>query len=247
MSISCRVYIRQFLPIQHIRNDTKAGVFLNLPIYFAVSENEEAPDRADYPLAMFFSPHSQQRPELAIADDRAPSSLPPERYAEQFSRFAETAHGVFFDFERPLNGYWVEFLQQVMHLLPDHFFLAPEAYAPVCGNALIVCHADRPQNIWQRFCAEKQEKYPDRWALEVIPYQFIYRAHCRKAVSYNTLRQLCTSEERYLEQAMCMSCRTVHEHLVYDTAQTLRDRVETACQAGCRLAIGLWSELQYYF
>lgn len=223
---------------------------MNLPLYFALTENMSEPaEQTDDPTARFYIPSSiLPKTDILIVTDK-PVRGSAEDFAAQFCTAikASCAKGVLFDFENPLNAFFVRFAELVISTFPDLFFLLPKQYAAICESALILCTPCLPQNSWESFCRQMQKAYPNRWALELIPYQLKYERGTKAQISYRALRQYCTCEGQYLSQAVCMSQRSPCRHLIYDTPQTLRSKLEIAQNFGCQFSIGLIDELRYYF
>lgn len=223
---------------------------MDLPLYFTLFEkNEEIRSPSEYPLARYASDHADfSDTDLLIATDAAPFDSA-EHSADAFCETcrAYRIKGVFFDFEKQVSGCFVRFAELVQKALPDCFYLLPEQYAAISESALILCTPPLPANSWEAFCRHAQRCYGSRWALEVLPYQLSY-SHGEKAqLSCPALQQLLKEEGRFLPQAVCMSSRTKTRHLIYDTPQTIRKRLELAHAYGAQLAIGIWQELRYYF
>lgn len=223
---------------------------MNLPLYFAAFEkNIETGTHGHPPLARVYAPNAAYSDtDILICTDQEPSILS-EDEANAFCEIckAYSIQGVFFDFIRPLSGKLVRFAELVQKALPDRFFILPERYASVSGSALILCTPCLPQNSWESFCKQKQAIYAQRWALELIPYQLLYENGKKKQLPYHALQELIKCDGQQLEFAVCMSSREQCRHLIYDTPQTLREKLSVAEAHGCQLAIGLWQELRYYF
>ena len=223
---------------------------MNLPLYFALDEKSgEKTEPMNDPAARYFKPDASLKgTDILIITDR-PQKAPADQTATAICESCRkwSIRGVFFDFEQPLSGVFVRIAELVIRSLPDCFFLLPENYSAVSETALILCTPCLPQNCWESFCKQKQKAYPNRWALELIPYQLLYESGKKAAVSYRTVQQLLSGGGQLLPQAVCMSQRSKCRHLIYDTGKTLRHKLNIAEENGCKLSIGLWSELRYYF
>ncbi|MCQ2418892.1 MAG: hypothetical protein MJ085_03805 [Clostridia bacterium] len=223
---------------------------MNLPLYFALKEKMQDPaERTDDPAARYYTfGETIPKTDILIVTDSSVSTSP-EEFAEVFCTAckASAAKGVFFDFEKPLSAYFVRFSELVINAFPDFFFLLPKQYAAICEKALILCTPCLPQNSWENFCRQQQKAYPNRWALELIPYQLLYECGKKAQISYRSLSQYQSCEGQFLAQAVCMSQRSKFRHLIYDTPQTLRNKLDIAEKNGCQLSIGLLEELRYYF
>lgn len=210
---------------------------------------QDPAERTDDPTARFYSFGAKiPKSDILIVTDRTERASA-EEFAKEFCTAckASCAKAVFFDFEKPLSAYFVRFSELVISTFPNFFFLFPKHYAAICENALILCTPCLPQNSWEAFCRQQQRAYPNRWALELIPYQLQYACGKKAQTSYRALQQYPPCEEQYLQQAVCMSQRSKYVHLIYDTPQTLRHKLEIAEKNGCQLSIGLMDELRYYF
>lgn len=223
---------------------------MNLPLYFAAFEKNIEIGASDHlPLARVYAPDADySNTDILICTDQNPSLLS-EDEASVFCNACKSysIQGIFFDFIRPLSGSLVRFAELVQKALPNCFYILPERYASVSGSALILCTPCLPQNSWESFCEQKQTAYAQRWALELIPYQLLYENGKKKQLPYHALQALKQSDGQKLSQAVCMSSREQCRHLIYDTPQTLREKLQIAANHGCQLSIGLWQELRYYF
>lgn len=238
---------------------------MQLPLYFAIFSPDvpqDLPQGISVAAAgCTFSPHNGSilRPvpipaELLILCDRLlPRHQSPAPYIRALLQILSEGKfkGLMFDFERPVNAFCTAFLSQLQPALPRPLLqILPPHYADASSDSLILVSACRPCNSFQRFCEDAQRRFPDRWCLEVMPWNFLIRAHRRVACSYeqmHRLRRTAPMPERQNPSACCMIGSSGGSYRVFDTAETLRQKLQIAERCGCRLAIGIYDELHHYF
>lgn len=238
---------------------------MQLPLYFAVFPSSPPESSADgCPLAALgysFSPDGTEiiapvpfpADLLVLNDSVLPPPGTPAPAAEHLLKIItrDKFTGVMFDFERPVNGFCTSFLAEVLPLLPHSVFrIVPPHYASLSQDSLVLFYDGQVCNRFAAQCAAWQRAYPNRWCLESAPWNYIVRDGREEACTCSHLQSLRHTEpwpETLLESACCMISAHNGEYRLFDTAETLRRKLELAEENGCCLSIGLYEELKYYF
>lgn len=214
---------------------------MKLPLYFGFFEKDfSTPHPEDMPIGVIgchFAPDGglilPERPgDLLVVDDSVLPSGSPEAACAALQTAFERYDGIVFDFERPLNGFCTALLTELSPP-PDRFTVVPPAYAAVSAPSLVLVSGVLCNN-WAAFCRRNQARWPDRWCLEVRPWNL-------------TVPLPCAVPESYHRQAMCHMKADGSAYRVFDTGQTLRQKLSAAEEAGCQLAIGLYQDLREFF
>lgn len=208
---------------------------MSIPFYFAMEENEAAPQpgsrcaqlgfgfNADGTLRM---PARKIAGAPAVIDDRflpakAPASAVLDRLAEA------CGNGCFLDFERPVSEVGAAIAVGLFRRLKGKMTVPP-AWRGLCPDADVQI-AGSLCNHWENFIKSIQESCGNRWVLEIVPW--------RVSVPTNT-----RNDSGYLDAAVCNYRIENRELLYYDTEGSIGKKLEIAEKYDCRAGITLLRE-----
>lgn len=162
--------------------------------------------------------------------DDAYTVLPTENCLKKLFNLCQ--NGCILDFERSAGEFHRHIIRQMAawHIAP---LWLPERFAPYAPTAFVTISQTLPHNSWRQFCQSIQQRYPNRWCLELQPVNWE-----KKLAVPQKIRDV------YLEEAACMCKICAGTVRYYDTKQSLLKKLRIAEDCGCRGAIALWSEWQ---
>ena len=210
---------------------------MKLPLYFGFFEKDFS---SSYPSGLpiaamggHFAPDGglilPKGGEILVVDDRVLPAASAEPARAALNRAAEGYSGILFDFERPRNGFCTALLTE---FVPPAgcFTIVPPAYAALCPSALVLASGVLCNN-WFAFCQKNQARWPNRWCMELRPWD------------EQTARS--GPEARlFHRQALCQIVSHDGRYRVFDTEQTISRKLLAAEAQGCQLAVGLYQELK---
>lgn len=232
-----------------------------MPLYFAIFSKEifQYPENS-HPIAAIgctFDPVSGQivresafSADMLVVDDQVlPQTGKPASYARSLLPLLKQAGAarVMFDFERPANTFCTQFLTELAGQLPEQLVqIVPPAYATLCPNALVMASGTLC-NSWRHFCARQQETYGQRWCLELVPWNYQIQQNRRTRCTHAQISRLNFTARSRNPNALCITSQTEDTNYLFDTTDTLTEKLQLAQQYGCQLAVGLYEELEPYF
>lgn len=232
-----------------------------LPLYFAIFSKEflKYPENA-HPIAATgctFDPAGGRiirentfSADMLVVDDQVlPENGAAESCAHSLLQLLEQsgAASVMFDFERPVNAFCTQFLSELAGQLPQQMIqIVPPAYTAILPPALALASGS-PCNSWRNFCAKQQKAYGQRWCLELVPWNYRVGQNVRTRCTGRQISQLNFTAKCRNANALCVTGRTENANYLFDTADTLTEKLQVAQQYGCQLAVGLYDELEPYF
>lgn len=209
---------------------------MSIPLYFAIEENEAAPEanariaqlgfgfREDGSLLL----PKQMLPDApAIVNDRyLPASAPD---AADLDRLAEAcANGCFLDFERPLDEVGAAIALGLRQRLKGKMAVPPALHA-ICPEANVQIPA-LLCNHWEAAMRRIEAAYGTQWILELIPWNASLKTPLRMEA------------QGYLSIAECSYRITDGTILYYDTEESLKRKLSKAEACGCQAGIILLRE-----
>ena len=209
---------------------------MSIPLYFIAKRKElvTLPNARPLPYSYGMSKDGSLRtPEIGwagtpiILDDAYTGKLTPS-FMERLK--LACTNGCILDFERPGNSFHMALIRalEAWELSP---YWIPEAFAPHSKKATVIVSSTLPHNSWKMYCKCQQQKYTNRWALELQPINCIRK-----------LPQAQKDRTFYLEESTC-NCRIRgNEITYYDTGESLLRKLHIAESFGCQGAIALWNE-----
>ena len=209
---------------------------MSIPLYFVTNCNESVPFTGSVPIHYSCGvtstgelrlPKAPQSSVPLLFDDSY-TVMPTENCLKKLRSLCQ--NGCILDFERPTGDFHKYILQRLKEWKIELLWL-PERLASYSSSAFITVSQSLPHNSFRQFCRSLQQRYPNRWCLELQPVNWEKRLNFPQK-----------EREFYVEEAACM-CRirgnTVH---YYDTKQSLTKKLRIAEECGCRGAVALWSE-----
>lgn len=177
--------------------------------------------------------------DMLVVDDSVLPQSEPQRYVQSLLRLLEDSHvkHIVFDFERPHHPLCAQFLQEICKL-DKRDNIVPPTYAQTVPDALIMVTGE-PCNCWAQFCSVQREKYADRWCLEVVPWRYRVCDGRRLPCPEGMTEQF----HHKNKDALCITGQAGESFYFFDNDQTLQEKLNTAGQYGCQLAVGIGAEL----
>lgn len=209
---------------------------MKLPLYFCFFEKDFSSSYpSELPIAAMgghFAPDGElilpKGGEVLVVDDRTVPAASVESALAALNRAAEGYNGILFDFERPRNGFCTALLTEFVP--PEGCFtIVPPAYAALCPSALVLVSGVLC-NDWLAFCQKNQARWPDRWCLELRPWD-------------EQVARPGPEAQIFHRQALCQIASHGGRYRVFDTEQTILRKLLAAESLGCQLAVGLYQEL----
>lgn len=219
-----------------------------LPLYFAIFSDEFSKfQKIPHPIAAMGCTFGEEEmvwrdpfpAEMLVVDDRALPQRVSGHYAQSLLHLLgeNRIERVVFDFERPYHPLCAQFLQEIC-ALNETKIIVPPTYAESVPSALVLV-SGAPCNCWAQFCAAQQEKYPDRWCLEVVPWRYRVCDGKRHPCSEDVSGRF----QHKNTDALCITGQAGKDFYFFDTGRTLREKLGVAGEYSCCLAIGIGAEL----
>lgn len=242
---------------------------LSMPIYLAFSPEEFGPAEASgYPLACMGyrlaseaptllapSPLPDCRAMMLLQDDVLPAYEAAPSLAQLIAEYAAAYHtGLICDCDAPENPFWtalIGLLDAACGGLSLPLWV-PEAYAGAAPNAWVTVGSDVSEGAFAQRLAEAEARFPGRCVLELRPLCAKYTlpgAETGEALTPDALSELQAAWNTPIFHApdlLCQYCSSAGDSVqfaLFDTRETLREKLEAAEAAGFQAAVGLLQEL----
>ncbi|MCI8525830.1 MAG: hypothetical protein HFF17_07890 [Oscillospiraceae bacterium] len=240
-----------------------------MPIYLAFSPEEFGQAAAsghplacmgyrlasDAPTLLAPSPLPDCRAMMLLQDDALPAYEAAPSLSQLIAEYAAAYHtGLICDCDAPENPFWTTLIRQLNDAcaalsLP---LWVSEAYADAAPDAWVTIGSDVSTGDFRQRAAQAAARYPGRCVLELRPLGAQYAlpgAPAGKTLTPDALRQLQADWSAPVFHAPDLLCQYFSrdgdplELVLFDTRETLREKLTAAGDAGFQAAVGLLQEL----
>lgn len=188
---------------------------------------------------------------MVLEDKIIPSYPLDQNFVENVAKTIQTSHwGLICDFERPPTPLFGNFIRDISILLQrkNLGLMVPATYATATAYGLIMAQTTITDGSFIQQCKRLQNRWGKRLVLEIAPIAF----NC--TLGQNPLYETLTATKRKSLQSMggttyfskelgCNYFFYNHDHMVlYDTKDTLHQRISMAKKVGIAHFIALYQE-----
>lgn len=220
---------------------------LPFPLYFCVFASEFAKAaRAGLQICAYcgsfaetgcrFVSQLPPKTDFAIFSDSQPPTSP-ELAADALGAYCRSAGimRLLFDFERPYTQETARFFAAFSSIHPAKLqVIVPERYMGQVKNAFALCCVSAPCSNWEAKMAQFQASYGDNWCLELAPW---------RSIPEGFLPPECAAVHPL---AKCHLHFVGDTPAIWDSGQSLKEKLAAAARHNCRFALGLLQELMPY-